>query len=159
MMPATEKMHNGSGSGDPEKTGRPTKSGDGRRVLESEHWFMQNVSTRKLTKAIERERNPTAKFRLLACRLRKKGYNIRKICRELDTAYSSARLAGSDEQARIEGPVQQETHGQAGQAQLTQMCSESAPNANGSIGMRPSNPNEPPKGSPETRSEKQSSDI
>ena len=26
MMPATEKMHSGSGSGDPEKTGRPTKS-------------------------------------------------------------------------------------------------------------------------------------
>ena len=83
MMPVTEKMHNGSGSGDPEKTGRPTKSGDGRRVLESEHRFMPNVSTRKLTKAIERERNPTAKFRLLACRLRKKGYSIRKICRDM----------------------------------------------------------------------------
>ena len=30
MMPATEKMHSGSGSGDPEKTGRPTKSGHAR---------------------------------------------------------------------------------------------------------------------------------
>ena len=71
MMPATEKMHSGSGSGDPEKTGRPTKSGDGRRMLESGHRFMPNVSTRKLIKAIEGERNPTAKFRLLACRLQK----------------------------------------------------------------------------------------
>ena len=76
MMPATEKMHSGSGSGDPEKTGRPTKSGDGRRMLESGHRFMPNVSTRKLTKAIEGERNPTAKFRLLACRSRKNGYSI-----------------------------------------------------------------------------------
>ena len=37
---------------------------------------MPNVSTRKLTKAIEGERNPTAKFRLLACRSRKNGYSI-----------------------------------------------------------------------------------
>ena len=76
MMPATEKMHSGSGSGDPEKTGRPTKSGDGRRMLESGHRFMPNVSTGKLTGAIEGGRNPTAKFRLLACRSRKNGYSI-----------------------------------------------------------------------------------
>ena len=76
MMPAAEKMHSGSGSGDPEKTGRPTKSGHGRKTLESGHRFMPNVSTRKLTKAIEGERNPTAKFRLLACRSRKNGYSI-----------------------------------------------------------------------------------
>ena len=60
-------------------------------MLESRHRFMPNVSTRKLTKAIEGERNPTAKFRLLACRFRKRGYSIRKICRELGTAYSTVR--------------------------------------------------------------------
>ena len=52
---------------------------------------MPNVSTRKLTKAIEGERNPTAKFRLLACRFRKNGYSIRKICRELGMPYSTVR--------------------------------------------------------------------
>ena len=76
MMLATEKMRSGSGSGDPEKTGRPTKSGYGRKTLESGHRFMPNVSTRKLTGAIEGERHPTAKFRLLACRFRKRGYSI-----------------------------------------------------------------------------------
>ena len=91
MMLATEKMRSGSGSGDPEKTGRPTKSGYGRKTLESGHRFMPNVSTRKLTGAIEGERHPTAKFRLLACRFRKRGYSIRKICRELGTAYSTVR--------------------------------------------------------------------
>ena len=76
MMLTTEKMRSGSGSGDPEKTGRPTKSGYGRKTLESGHRFMPNVSTRKLTGAIEGERHPTAKFRLLACRFRKRGYSI-----------------------------------------------------------------------------------
>ena len=52
---------------------------------------MPNVSTRKLTKTIEGGKDPTAKFRLLACRFRKKGYSIRKICRELGTAYSTVR--------------------------------------------------------------------
>ena len=88
-MPATEKMHSGSGSGDPEKTGRPTKSGYGCKTLESGHRFMPNVSTGKLTKAVEGGRNPTAKFRLLACRSRKNGYSIRKICRELGMPYST----------------------------------------------------------------------
>ena len=63
----------------------------GAGMLESGHRFMPNVSTGKLTKAIEGERNPTAKFRLLACRSRKNGYSIRKICRELGTAYSTVR--------------------------------------------------------------------
>ena len=76
MMPATGKMHSGDGSGDPGKTGRPTKSGHGCKALKSGHRFMPNVSTRKLIKAIESERNPTAKFRLLACRFRKNGYSI-----------------------------------------------------------------------------------
>ena len=40
-------------------------------MLESGHKFMPNVSTRKLTKAIEGERNPTAKFRLLGVPLQK----------------------------------------------------------------------------------------
>ncbi len=91
MMLATEKMRSGSGSGDPEKTGRPTKSGDGRRMLKSGHRFMPNVSTRKLTGAIEGEKDPTAKFGLLACRFRKNGYTIRKICRELGMPYSTVR--------------------------------------------------------------------
>ena len=91
MMPATGKMHSGDGSDDPGKTGRPTKSGHGYKTLESGYKFMPNVSTRKLTKAIESERNPTAKFRLLACRFRKNGYSIRKICRELGMPYSTAR--------------------------------------------------------------------
>ena len=91
MVPATAKMHGGSGSGDSEKTGRPTKFMNGRRMLESGYKFMPNVSTRKLTKAIESERNPTAKFRLLTCRFRKNGYSTRKICRELGTAYSTVR--------------------------------------------------------------------
>ena len=99
MMPATEKMHSGSGSGDPEKTGRPTKSGYGCKTLESGHRFMPNVSTRKLTKAIEDERNPTAKFRLLACRFRKNGYSIRKICREL----GSNRIKDSENQIDLLG--------------------------------------------------------
>ena len=91
MMPATGKMHSGDGSGDPGKTGRPTKSGHGCKALKSGHRFMPNVSTRKLIKAIEGERNPTAKFRLLACRFRKNGYSIRKICRELGMPYSTVR--------------------------------------------------------------------
>ena len=68
-------------------------------MLESGHRFMPNVSTRKLAKAIEGERNPTAKFRLLACRSRKNGYSIRKILQ--GTGHSvlhHARLAGPDEQ-------------------------------------------------------------
>ena len=91
MMPATGKMHSGSGSDNPGKTGRPTKSGHGYKTLESGYKFMPNVSTRKLTKAIESERNPTAKFRLLACRFRKNGHSIRKICRELGMSYSTVR--------------------------------------------------------------------
>ena len=91
MMPATGEMHSGGGFDDPEKTGQPTKSGYGRKTLESGHRFMPNVSTRKLTGAIESERNPTAKFRLLTCRFRKNGYSIRKICRELGMPYSTVR--------------------------------------------------------------------
>ena len=91
MMLATEKMRSGSGSSDPEKTGRPTKSGYGRKTLESGHRFMPNVSTRRLTGAIEGEKDPTARFRLLACRFRENGYSIRKICRGLGMPYSTVR--------------------------------------------------------------------
>ena len=50
---------------------------------------MLNVNTRKLAGAIEGEKDPTAKFRLLACRFRKNGYGIRKICRGLGMPYST----------------------------------------------------------------------
>ena len=116
-MPATEKMHSGSGSGDPEKTGRPTKFYDGRRMLESGHRFMPNVSTRKLTKAIEGERKPNGKVQAAGVPLQKEWLQHQEDLQ--GTGHSvlhHARLAGQDEQARIEGPVQQETHGQAEQA-------------------------------------------
>ena len=52
---------------------------------------MPNVSMKRPTRTIENESDPRAKLRLLACRERKKGHNIRKIAKYLGIAYSTAR--------------------------------------------------------------------
>ena len=90
-MLATEKGHIGNDSDDPEKTGRPAKSGYGYRTLELGYRFIPNVSMKKMIMAIAREEEPKARIRLLACSLRKTGCNIRKICMELDMPYSIVR--------------------------------------------------------------------
>ena len=86
-----EKGHTGNDSDDPEKTSRLAKSGYGYRTLELGYRFIPNVSMRKMIMAITREEEPKTKIRLLACRLRKTGCNIRKICMELDTPHSAVR--------------------------------------------------------------------
>ena len=52
---------------------------------------MPGVSGKRLKKAARREKNRRAKFRLLACLGRKSGYSIRRISRDLETAYSTVR--------------------------------------------------------------------
>ena len=52
---------------------------------------MPGVSEKRLEKAARREKDKCAKFRLLACLDRKKGHSIRRISRDLKTAYSTIR--------------------------------------------------------------------
>ena len=52
---------------------------------------MPGVSEKRLEKAARREKDRRAKFRLLACLGRKRGHSIRKISRDLETAYSTVR--------------------------------------------------------------------
>ncbi len=52
---------------------------------------MPGVSEKRLEKAARRGRDKCAKFRLLACLGRKKGHSIRRISRDLKTAYSTIR--------------------------------------------------------------------
>ena len=53
--------------------------------------FMPGVSEKRLEKAARKEKDKCAKFRLLACLGRKKGHSIRRIARDLKTAYSTIR--------------------------------------------------------------------
>ena len=64
---------------------------DGHRQLESGAAFMPSVSEKRLEKAARREKDHTAKFRLLACLARKRGCSICWIARELKTPYSTVR--------------------------------------------------------------------
>ena len=52
---------------------------------------MPGVSEKRLEKAARREKDKCAKFRLLACLGRKRGHSIRRIARDLKTAYSTIR--------------------------------------------------------------------
>ena len=52
---------------------------------------MPGVSEKRLKKAVRREKNRRAKFRLLACLGRKRGHSIRRISGDLETAYSTIR--------------------------------------------------------------------
>ena len=52
---------------------------------------MPGVSEKRLEKAARREKDKCAKFRLLACLGRKRGHSIRRIARDLETAYSTVR--------------------------------------------------------------------
>ena len=52
---------------------------------------MPGASEKRLEKAARREKDKCAKFRLLACLGRKKGHSIRRISRDLKTAYSTIR--------------------------------------------------------------------
>ena len=73
---------------------------------------MPGVSERRLEKAARREKDKCAKFRLLACLDRKKGHSIRRISRDLKTAYSTIRdwlLRMRDRGP--EGQVQREAQG------------------------------------------------
>ena len=83
--------------------------------LESGTAFMPGVSEKRLEKAA-REKDKCAKFRLLACLGRKKGHSIRRISRDLKTAYSYPRLAAADARPRTEGQVQREAQGAKSQA-------------------------------------------
>ena len=53
---------------------------------------MPGVSEKRLEKAARREKDRRAKFRLLACLGRKRGHGIRRISRDLETAYSTIRI-------------------------------------------------------------------
>ena len=52
---------------------------------------MPGVSEKRLEKAARKEKDRSAKFRLLACLARKRGHSIRRISRDLKTAYSTVR--------------------------------------------------------------------
>ena len=52
---------------------------------------MPGVSEKRLEKVARREKDKCAKFRLLACLGRKKGHSIRRIARDLKTAYPAIR--------------------------------------------------------------------
>ena len=52
---------------------------------------MPGVSEKRLEKAARKEKDKCAKFRLLACLGRKRGHSIRRIARDLKTAYSTIR--------------------------------------------------------------------
>ncbi len=59
--------------------------------LESGTAFMPGISEKRLEKAARREKDKCAKFRLLACLGRKKGHSIRRISKDLKTAYLTIR--------------------------------------------------------------------
>ena len=59
--------------------------------LESGTAFTPGVSEKRLEKAARKEKDKRAKFRLLACLGRKKGHSIRRIAKDLKTAYSTIR--------------------------------------------------------------------
>ena len=52
---------------------------------------MPGVSEKRLEKAARREKDRRAKFRLIACLGRKRDRSIRRISRDLETAYSTVR--------------------------------------------------------------------
>ena len=64
---------------------------NGRARLEAGAALMPAVSEKKLEKAARREKNHTAKFRILACLARKRERSIRRISRDLKTPYSTVR--------------------------------------------------------------------
>ena len=74
----------------PESDCENTREGGCAR-LESGTAFMPGVSEKRLEKAARKEKDKCAKFRLLACLARKRGYSIRRIVRDLETAYSTIR--------------------------------------------------------------------
>ena len=85
--------------------------------LESGTAFMPGASEKRLEKAARREKDKCAKFRLLACLDRKKGHSIRRISRDLKTAYSTIRdwlLRMRDR--GLKGQVQREAQGTKSQA-------------------------------------------
>ena len=52
---------------------------------------MPNGSIKKLTRAIASEKNQQVKLRLLACRLRERGYSTKRICKAPVMPYPTAR--------------------------------------------------------------------
>ena len=46
---------------------------------------MPNVSMKRLLRSVRRENNTVARDRLLACRYRKEGWSIRRICEIMRT--------------------------------------------------------------------------
>ena len=52
---------------------------------------MPGISEKRLETAARGEKNPRAKFRLLACLGRKRGNSVRRISRDLKTPYSTVR--------------------------------------------------------------------
>ena len=65
------------------------RRGGGR--LESGGMFMPDVNEKRLERVARREKDARAKLRLIACRDRKGGHRIRRISRDLGTAYSTVR--------------------------------------------------------------------
>ena len=52
---------------------------------------MPGVSEKRLERMAGREKDPRAKFRLIACLDRKRSHSIRRISRDLGVAYSAVR--------------------------------------------------------------------
>ena len=52
---------------------------------------MPDVNEKRLERVARREKDARAKLRLIACRDRKGGHRIRRISRDLGTAYSTVR--------------------------------------------------------------------
>ena len=69
--------------------GNTRESGGAR--LESGTALMPGVSEKRLEKAARKEKDRSTKFRLLVCLARKRGHSIRRISRDLKTAYSTVR--------------------------------------------------------------------
>lgn len=88
VVSITEGGQNGDGFGGTDESSQTTEF---RRKFECGYRFMPNVSMRKLTKAIENEKYPRVKLRLLACWERKKDHSIRKIAKYLSIVYSIVR--------------------------------------------------------------------
>ena len=90
-MATAAKKHSGDAACGSEEADLPIRFGCECGKLESGCRFMLNVSMKRLTRAIESEKDPRAKLRLLACRLRRRNHSIREICKELGVPYSAVR--------------------------------------------------------------------
>ena len=66
------------------KDRRPEESAK-EKTLGSGPGFMPNVSMKRLLRSVRRENNTVARDRLLACRYRKEGWSIRRICEIMRT--------------------------------------------------------------------------